>query len=147
MVTNIPQISSAVNFSYKDHSCLNEFHTVHAFCVKSFPLSLIIFSPQFPLCVCFRELRNHCFVRKKKVALVKFLFTLAGKFAPMNLLLLAFLLLLYKTSPPSRAEVKNAWSCTSTPPIRLHGAVLILAQGQLYLIFNYLFSQFPLCVF
>jgi hypothetical protein len=24
-------------------------------------------------------------------------------------------------SPPSSAEVKNAWSCTSTPPIRLHG--------------------------
>jgi hypothetical protein len=24
-------------------------------------------------------------------------------------------------SPPSRAEVKNAWSYTSTPPIRLHG--------------------------
>jgi len=39
-------------------------------------------------------------------------------------------------SPPSSAEVKNAWSCTSTPPyvftawclvkyrIRLHGVVL-----------------------
>jgi hypothetical protein len=27
-------------------------------------------------------------------------------------------------SPPSSAEVKNAWSYTSTPPIRLHGAVL-----------------------
>jgi hypothetical protein len=24
-------------------------------------------------------------------------------------------------SPPFRAEVKNAWSCTSTPPIRLRG--------------------------
>jgi hypothetical protein len=24
----------------------------------------------------------------------------------------------------SRAEVKNAWSYTSTPPIRLHGVVL-----------------------
>jgi hypothetical protein len=27
-------------------------------------------------------------------------------------------------SPPSNAEVKNAWSYTSTPPIHLHGAVL-----------------------
>jgi hypothetical protein len=26
--------------------------------------------------------------------------------------------------PPSSAEVKNAWSYTSTPPIRLHGMVL-----------------------
>jgi hypothetical protein len=27
-------------------------------------------------------------------------------------------------SPPCFAEVKNAWSCNSTPPIRLHGVVL-----------------------
>jgi hypothetical protein len=27
-------------------------------------------------------------------------------------------------SPPSSAEVKNAWSYTSTPSIRLHGVVL-----------------------
>jgi hypothetical protein len=27
-------------------------------------------------------------------------------------------------SPPSSAEVKNKWSYTSTPPIRLHGVVL-----------------------
>jgi hypothetical protein len=27
-------------------------------------------------------------------------------------------------SPPSSAEVKNAWSYTSTPPIHLHGVVL-----------------------
>jgi hypothetical protein len=27
-------------------------------------------------------------------------------------------------SPPSSVEVKNAWSYTSTPPIRLHGVVL-----------------------
>jgi hypothetical protein len=27
-------------------------------------------------------------------------------------------------SPPSSAEVKNAWSYTSTPPLRLHGVVL-----------------------
>jgi hypothetical protein len=27
-------------------------------------------------------------------------------------------------STPSSAEVKNAWSYTSTPPIRLHGVVL-----------------------
>jgi hypothetical protein len=27
-------------------------------------------------------------------------------------------------SPPSSAEVKNAWSCTSTPSIRIHDEVL-----------------------
>jgi hypothetical protein len=27
-------------------------------------------------------------------------------------------------SPPSSAEVKNAWNYASTPPIRLHGVVL-----------------------
>jgi hypothetical protein len=27
-------------------------------------------------------------------------------------------------TPPSGAEIKNTWSCTSTPPIRLHGVVL-----------------------
>jgi hypothetical protein len=27
-------------------------------------------------------------------------------------------------SPPCSAEVKNAWSYTTTPPIRLHGVVL-----------------------
>jgi hypothetical protein len=27
-------------------------------------------------------------------------------------------------SPPSSADVKNAWSYACTPPIRLHGAVL-----------------------
>jgi hypothetical protein len=27
-------------------------------------------------------------------------------------------------SPPSTAEVKNAWSYTSTPPVCLHGVVL-----------------------
>jgi hypothetical protein len=27
-------------------------------------------------------------------------------------------------SPPSIAEVKNAWSYTSTPPLRFHGIVL-----------------------
>jgi hypothetical protein len=27
-------------------------------------------------------------------------------------------------SPQSNAEVRNAWSCNSTPPIRLHGVVL-----------------------
>jgi hypothetical protein len=26
-------------------------------------------------------------------------------------------------SPPSSAEVKNVWTYTSTPPIRLHGVV------------------------
>jgi hypothetical protein len=27
-------------------------------------------------------------------------------------------------SPPFSAEVKDAWRCTSTPPVRLHGVVL-----------------------
>jgi hypothetical protein len=27
-------------------------------------------------------------------------------------------------SPPSSAEVKNAWNYTSIPPVRLHGVVL-----------------------
>jgi len=27
-------------------------------------------------------------------------------------------------SLPSSAKVKNAWSCSSTPPIRLHGVML-----------------------
>jgi hypothetical protein len=27
-------------------------------------------------------------------------------------------------SPPSNAQVKNAWSYTSTPSVRLHGVVL-----------------------
>jgi hypothetical protein len=36
-------------------------------------------------------------------------------------------------SPPSSAEVNNAWSYTFTPPIRLHGLVFSEAQGQLHL--------------
>jgi len=39
-------------------------------------------------------------------------------------------------SLPSSAEVKNAWSYTFTPPIRLHGVV---PQGQLYI---YLYLNF-----
>jgi len=42
-------------------------------------------------------------------------------------------------SPPSSAEVNNAWNSTSTPPIRLHGLVLIKkAQVRLYF---YLYSD------
>jgi hypothetical protein len=33
-------------------------------------------------------------------------------------------------SPPSSAEVKNAWNCTSTTPIRLN---VVNAQGKIYL--------------
>jgi hypothetical protein len=36
-------------------------------------------------------------------------------------------------SPPSSAKVKNAWSYTSTPPVRLHGVCLVKVQGQFYL--------------
>jgi hypothetical protein len=42
-------------------------------------------------------------------------------------------------SPPSSAEVKNAWSYTCTRPIRLYGMVLSKAQGQLYLLLYGLF--------
>jgi hypothetical protein len=35
-------------------------------------------------------------------------------------------------SPLPSAEVKNAWSYTSIPPIYLHGVVPSWAQGQLY---------------
>jgi hypothetical protein len=41
-------------------------------------------------------------------------------------------------SPPSSAEVKEAWSYTSTPLIRLYGVVKVKAQGQLYV---YLFTS------
>jgi hypothetical protein len=38
---------------------------------------------------------------------------------------------IYETiSPSSSAEVSNAWSYTSTPPVRFHGVV----QGHLYLV-------------
>jgi hypothetical protein len=51
-------------------------------------------------------------------------------------------------SPPSSAEVKNAWHYTSTTPIRLHSVVLSpkkkkKAQGQLHL---QLLLSAPLCV-
>jgi hypothetical protein len=42
-------------------------------------------------------------------------------------------------SPPSNAEVKDACSCTSTLPIRLHGVVLSEAQRQIY---SYVFALF-----
>jgi hypothetical protein len=36
-------------------------------------------------------------------------------------------------SPPSSAEIKDAWRYNSTPPRRLHGVVLSEAEGQFYL--------------
>jgi hypothetical protein len=39
-------------------------------------------------------------------------------------------------SSPSSAEVKNAWSSTSTPSIGLHGMVLSLSTGTLPLPFT-----------
>jgi hypothetical protein len=45
-------------------------------------------------------------------------------------------------SPPSSADIKNAWSYTSTPPIRLHDVVLSLGNYRacLYLyIYLYLY--------
>jgi hypothetical protein len=45
-------------------------------------------------------------------------------------------------SPPSSAEVKNAWSYTSTPPIRLHDVVLSQSTGTtLILQHHYTASQ------
>jgi len=35
-------------------------------------------------------------------------------------------------SSPTNSRVKNEWSYTSAPPIRLNGVVLSSAQGQLY---------------
>jgi len=35
-------------------------------------------------------------------------------------------------TPLTSAEVKNAWSYTYTPYVRLHGLVISYAQGQLY---------------
>jgi hypothetical protein len=48
-------------------------------------------------------------------------------------------------SPPSSAEVKNAWNYTFTPQIRLHDVVLSLkkAQGQIYLTFKLTRFGFP----
>jgi hypothetical protein len=34
-------------------------------------------------------------------------------------------------SPPSNAKIKNAWSCTSTLPIHLHGMVLSQSTGTI----------------
>jgi len=45
-------------------------------------------------------------------------------------------------SAPSGAEVKNAWSHTSIPPLGLHGVVLSYEQGQFYLYLERLFNQF-----
>jgi hypothetical protein len=39
--------------------------------------------------------------------------------------------------PPSSAEVKNAWSYTSTPPISLHGVVLSLKKQRDNFIFTF----------
>jgi hypothetical protein len=47
-------------------------------------------------------------------------------------------------SPPSSDEVKNMWSYTSTPPIRLRSVVLGYAQGQLYL-YIYCYSLMLYC--
>jgi hypothetical protein len=41
-------------------------------------------------------------------------------------------------STPSRDDVKNAWSYTSTPPIRVHGVVLIKHR-------DFTFKKFSLC--
>jgi hypothetical protein len=40
-------------------------------------------------------------------------------------------------SPPSSAEVWNAWSYTSTPPVRLHGVVLSLGTTLPYIYMLY----------
>jgi hypothetical protein len=39
-------------------------------------------------------------------------------------------------SPPSRAEIKNGWSYTSTPPYVCIAWCLIKHEGQLYILFT-----------
>jgi hypothetical protein len=41
-------------------------------------------------------------------------------------------------SPPSSAEVKNAWSYISTPPIHLHGVVIVKHRDS----FTFTFSVY-----
>jgi hypothetical protein len=41
-------------------------------------------------------------------------------------------------SPPSSAKVKNTWSCTSTPPIRLNGGCSVKKKQRDNLTFNFL---------
>jgi hypothetical protein len=44
-------------------------------------------------------------------------------------------------SLPSSAEVKNAWSYTSTPPIRLHGWCLVKHRDNFYYCSYYYLNQ------
>jgi hypothetical protein len=41
-------------------------------------------------------------------------------------------------SSPSRAEVKNAWSYTSTPQIRVHGVVPVAQPSPYHIPYNFL---------
>jgi len=49
-------------------------------------------------------------------------------------------------SPPSGAELKNAWSNTSTPPVRLRGVVLSQAQGKLYILHGRIVTEPATCL-
>jgi hypothetical protein len=79
-----------------------------------------------------------------------FLFTTASRSAlgptrlPIQWVLGALSLEVKRPAPEAdhsslpNAELKNAFSCISTPPVRLHGVVLSKkAQGQLYLLHAY----------
>jgi hypothetical protein len=46
-------------------------------------------------------------------------------------------------SPPPSAEVKNAWSYTSTPQYAFMAWCSIKAQGQLYLYVTYMILKLP----
>jgi hypothetical protein len=49
-------------------------------------------------------------------------------------------------SPPSSAEVKNAWSYTSTPPVRLHGVGLVKHRDNFTFTFTVsVLSYFQVC--
>jgi hypothetical protein len=41
----------------------------------------------------------------------------------------------------SSAEIKDAWSYTSTPPVSLHGVVLSYAQGQCIFILKHIIHR------
>jgi len=43
-----------------------------------------------------------------------------------------FFFLHFVKSPPSRAEVKNTWSCTSVPPVCVHGVALFKHRISLW---------------
>jgi hypothetical protein len=50
-------------------------------------------------------------------------------------------------SPQPSAEVKNAWKCTSTPPISLHGMMLSQSTGKNLPLPGFNISAFKMSLF